>query len=275
MKLQDRIALVTGGGSGIGRAIALLFAEEAAHVIVNDLTAEAAEKTIAAMGAAKARGLAVAADVSDSARVRAMFATVESQFGRLDVLVNNAGIPTPKEKGDELNRKHEARLAEMAAGKGIQTHWDVTVETTDEEWSRMLAVHLNGTFFCSREALKLMSRRNSGAIINISSIVALGGMATGSAYAAAKGGVLSFTRALALEVASRNIRVNAICPGWVDTPLIQPLPPPVRTMVSNQIPLGRLAEPREIATTALFLASDDSSYITGQWISPNGGIYIG
>jgi NAD(P)-dependent dehydrogenase (short-subunit alcohol dehydrogenase family) len=100
-------------------------------------------------------------------------------------------------------------------------------------------------------------------------------MATGSAYAAAKGGVLSFTRALALEVASRNIRINAICPGWVDTPLIQPLPPPVGSMVSSQIPLGRIAEPREIAATALFLASDDSSYITGQWISPNGGIYIG
>jgi 3-oxoacyl-[acyl-carrier protein] reductase len=275
MKLKDRVTLVTGGGSGIGRAIALLFAEEGAHVVVNDLTVEAAEKTVEAMGSAKSRALALAADVSDSAQVRAMFATVQSRFGRLDVLVNNAGIPTPKEKGDSLNRKYEARLAEMAGGAGIQTHWDVTVETTDDEWLRLLAVNLNGTFFCSREALKMMNERNSGAIINLSSIVALGGMATGSAYAAAKGGVLSFTRALALEVASRNIRVNAICPGWVDTPLIQPLPPPVRAMVSSQIPLGRLAEPREIATTALFLASDDSSYITGQWISPNGGIYIG
>lgn len=197
------------------------------------------------------------------------------RFGKLDVLVNNAGVPTPKEKGETLNRKYEARQAEMAAGKGIQTHWDVTVETTDEEWSRMLAVHLNGTFFCTRKALKLMGARNSGTIIKLSSIVALGGMATGSAYAAAKGGVLSFTRALALEVASRNIRVNAICPGWVDTPLIQPLPPPVRSMASNQIPLGRIAAPREIATTALFLASDDSSCITGQWISLNGGLYIG
>ena len=275
MKLKDRVALVTGAGSGIGAATALLFAEEGAIVVVNDLTREIAERTVEAMGPAKSRALAVAADVSDSAQVREMFAVVKRRLGRLDILVNNAGIPTPKEKGDSLNRKYEARQAEMAAGKGIQTHWDVTVETTDEEWARMLAVNLSGTFYCTREALKLMSERNSGAVINISSIVALGGMATGSAYAAAKGGVLSFTRALALEVASRNIRVNAICPGWVDTPLIQPLPPPVRSMVSSQIPLGRIAEPREIATTALFLASDDSSYITGQWISPNGGIYIG
>ena len=275
MKLKDRVALVTGGGSGIGSATALLFAEEGANVVVNDITREIAEKTVEAMGPANSRGLAVAADVSDSAQVREMLAVVQKRYGRLDILVNNAGIPTPKEKGDELNRKYEARQAEMAAGKGIQTHWDVTVETTDDEWAWMLAVHLNGAFYCAREALKLMSARNRGAIINISSIAALGGMATGSAYAAAKGGVLSFTRALALEVASRNIRVNAICPGWVDTPLIQPLPPPVRSMVSSQIPLGRIAEPREIAATALFLASDDSSYITGQWISPNGGIYIG
>ncbi len=275
MKLAGRVALITGGGSGIGAATAELFAGEGAQVIVNDLKEEIAQRTVEAMGPGPSQGLAVAADVSDSGQVRGMFEVIQKRFGRLDILVNNAGIPAPKEKGDGLNRKYEARQAETASGKGIQTHWDVTVETTDEEWARMLAVNLSGTFYCAREALKLMSARNVGAIINISSVVALGGMATASAYAAAKGGVLSFTRALALEVASRNIRVNAICPGWVDTPFIQPLPPAVRSMVSSQIPLGRIAEPREIAAAALFLASDDSAYITGQWISPNGGIYIG
>src|SRR5438093_1540461 len=157
MKLGDRIALVTGGGSGIGRAIALTFAEEGARVVVNDVRAAAAKETLEAMGPRQAQGRAIQADVSDSGQVRAMFAELERELGTLDILVNNAGIAeTAPGERERLGAKSEARMKELASGQGIQTHWDVTQEMTDEAWTRMLAVHLNGTFFCTREALKLM-----------------------------------------------------------------------------------------------------------------------
>ena len=275
MKLQDRIALVTGGGSGIGRAIALVFAEEGARVVVNDVAKAAAEATLEAMGPARSQGRAAQADVSDSAQVKAMFAEIDRELGALDILVNNAGIAetTPGER-QTLGAKAEARLRELLSGQGVQTHWDVTQEMTDEAWTRMLAVHLNGTFFCTREALKLMSRRNSGAIVNMSSVAAWG-LETVPHYSAAKGGILAFTRAVAREVASRGIRVNAICPGYIDTPMTAPMSPLIRAAVTGRTPLGRTGEPREVALTALFLASDDSGFYTGQWLSPNGGLLIG
>lgn len=274
MKLDDRIALVTGGGSGIGRAIALLFAEEGAQVVVNDVRPEAARETVAAMSGR--RGRAIAADVADSGAVRAMFAEIARDFERLDVLVNNAGIAETS-SGDVqgLAGKAETRIGEMVSGQPIQTHWDVTQELSDEAWHRMIGVHLNGTFFCTREALRLMSPRHRGAIVNISSVAALMGIEIAPHYGAAKGGILSFTRSVAREVASRNIRVNAICPGFIDTPMTAPLTPMMRMLATSQIPLRRFAEPREVATAALFLASDDSSYVTGQWLSPNGGLFTG
>jgi 3-oxoacyl-[acyl-carrier protein] reductase len=274
MKLDDRIALVTGGGSGIGRAIARLFTEEGAQVVVNDVRLDAARETVAAMGAG--RGRAIQADVSDSGQVRAMFEEVARDLGRLDVLVNNAGIgETSPGEVDGLSGRIEARIGEMMSGQPPQTHWDITQNLGDEAWHRMIGVHLNGTFFCTREALRLMSRRNRGVIINVSSVAALNGIEIAPHYGAAKGGILSFTRSVAREVASRNIRVNAICPGWIDTPMTEPLTPMMRMLATSQIPLRRFAEPREVATTALFLASDDSSYVTGQWLSPNGGLFTG
>jgi 3-oxoacyl-[acyl-carrier protein] reductase len=273
MKLKDRIALVTGGGSGIGRAIALLFAEEGARVVVNDVNLPAAEQTVAAMEAA--RGRAVRADVADSAQVRAMFAEIEREFATLDILVNNAGIAPAGAECEAIGRRAEMRLAEVLSGQGVQTHWDITQAITDEAWRRMIAVHLDGTFFCTREALRLMSRRNRGVIINMSSVAALMGVESASHYSAAKGGILSFTRAVAREVSSRGIRVNAICPGFIDTPMTAPIPPLMRTAIVAGTPLGRWAEPAEVATTALFLASDDSSFFTGQWLSPNGGLFTG
>lgn len=276
MRLEGRFALVTGGGSGIGRAIAHLFAEEGACVIVNDVVLEAARKTVQEMSSGRERASAIQADVSQSAEVKAMFAEIAARFGTLDVLVNNAGIAeTAGARLDEVNRKAEARLGELMSGGPIRTHWDVTQDLADEEWHRMIGVHLNGTFFCAREALKLMSPRNRGAIINMASVAALMGIEIASHYGAAKGGILSFTRSLAREVASRHIRVNAICPGWVDTPMTQVISPLFRAFATSQIPLGRWAEPREIAMTALFLASDESSYCTGQWLSPNGGVFTG
>jgi 3-oxoacyl-[acyl-carrier protein] reductase len=278
VKLKDRIALVTGGGSGIGRAIALRFAEEGARVIVNDVTQEKARETVDAIaaGSEAQRGRAIEADVADSGQVRRMFAEIDRDFGALDILVNNAGIAegAPGDR-DRIKAKGEARLGEMLSGGPVSTHWDLTQEMSDEAWHRMIGVHLNGTFFCTREALKLMGRRSRGAIINMSSVAALMGLEASPHYSAAKGGILAFTRALAREVASRGIRVNAICPGYIDTPMTSPISPLMQRVILSRTPMARMGEPREIAATALFLASDEGSYFTGQWLSPNGGLFIG
>ena len=276
MKLDGKVALVTGAGSGIGRAIALLFAEEGARVVVNDVRLDAARETVAAMTRGKEAARAVQADVSDSAQVRAMFAEVEREHGALDILVNNAGVASgmPGER-DKIAGRAEQRIMELLGGQGVQTHLDVTQEMTDESWHRMIGVHLNGTFFCTREALRLMSRRNAGAIVNMSSVAALMGLESVPHYSAAKAGILGLTRAVAREVASRGIRVNAICPGYIDTPMTQGISPLAQKVVLGRTPLGRMAEPREVAATALFLASDDSGFYTGQWLSPNGGLFIG
>ncbi len=274
MRLKGKVALITGAGSGIGRAIATLFAQEGARVIANDLKDTAARETVEALGAAGSGARAIQADVADSAQVKAMFAEVEREFGSLDVLVNNAGIAgTSAADRDKLRERADTRIMELMSGQGIRTHLDVTQEMTDEAWHRMIAVHLNGTFFCTREALKLMSRRDQGAIINMSSVAAWGIEAVPH-YSAAKAGILGFTRAVAREVASRKIRVNAICPGYIDTPMTQPMSDLMRKATIARTPLGRYAEPREVAQTALFLASDDSSFFTGQWLSPNGGLLI-
>jgi 3-oxoacyl-[acyl-carrier protein] reductase len=273
MKLKDRVALVTGGGSGIGRAIALRFAAEGAVVVVNDLKLESAKKTVGELDGG--RGRAIAADVSDSAQVRTMFDQVERELGgRLDILVNNAGISGAGPERERLRGMVEARVAETMAGQ-ITTHWDITATMSDEAWHRMIGVHLNGTFFCTREALKLMSRVNRGAIINLSSVAALTGLETVPHYSAAKGGVLGFTRAVAREVGSRGIRVNAICPGYIETPMTAGIPPLMQKILVSQTPLRRWGQPEEIAATAAFLASDDASFYTGQWLSPNGGLVIG
>jgi 3-oxoacyl-[acyl-carrier protein] reductase len=276
MRLENRTALVTGGGSGIGRAIALRFAEEGARVVVNDVRIEAARETVEAMGSRRSAGRAIQADVSDSGQVRAMFAEIEGDAGSLDVLVNNAGIAegAPGER-EKIAEKAEARMQEMIGGQGVLTHWDITLAMTDESWHRMIGVHLNGTFFCTREALRLMIRGNGGAIINMSSVAGLMGLDSVPHYSAAKAGILGFTRAVAREVASRRIRVNAICPGYIDTPMTAPMSPLAHKLVVGRTPLGRMADPREVASTALFLASDESSFFTGQWLSPNGGLFIG
>ena len=275
MRLEGRTALVTGAGSGIGRAIAARFANEGARVIVNDVSREAAEVAVDGMGEAKVRSFAVQADVSDSAAVRAMFDEVTKRFGDLDILVNNAGIAEIGNRRDEVNGKGETQIREMMTGGKIQSHWDITASLSDEEWHRMIGVHLNGTFYCTREALKLMAQKNAGSIINMSSVAALSGIPMGSHYGAAKGGILGLTRSVALEVASRNIRVNAICPGWIDTPMTQSFTPLLRAALTSRVPLQRWGQPGEVAATALFLASDESSYYTGQWFSPNGGIFTG
>jgi 3-oxoacyl-[acyl-carrier protein] reductase len=204
-----------------------------------------------------------------------MFQEIHQRWNRLDILVNCAGFAESEDRWRELNRKKEARLTESRQGSNIQAHWDVTINMNDELWHRMIRVHLDGTFFCMRGALRLMTSRESGAIVNFSSTAALTGLPDAPHYSAAKAGVLGLTKAVAQEVGSRGIRVNAICPGFVETPMTEHISAKVKQASLSQIPLGRWAQPEEIAQTVLFLASDASSYLTGQILSPNGGSTMG
>jgi NAD(P)-dependent dehydrogenase (short-subunit alcohol dehydrogenase family) len=269
-RLAGKTALITGGGAGLGAQMARRFHQEGAEIIVNDLRLEAAEKVAKEVG-----GTAMEADVSNSAQVSAMFAQVGHDFGRLDILVNNAGIAF---EGDpDLTKAFNERLAQQAqesmSGGPIETHLDFTVELTDENWQRMIGVHLNGTFFCTREALKLMNAQNSGCIINLGSIMGTAGGAGSAHYCAAKAGILGFTRSVAREVVSRGIRVNAIAPGFIDTDMTAPIDA-ARPLIEGSTPMGRFGEPDDIAWAAVYLASEEAKFMTGQTLSPNGGYHM-
>lgn len=272
-RLEGKIALVTGAGAGIGEAIARRFAAEGASVVVNDVAKAAAERVARDVG-----GWAWEADVSDSAGVARMFEEVDARHGRLDVLVNNAGVATHQANPERLAKLAAVSLAQIqertTTGR-IETHLDATIETSDAEWRRILEIHLTGTFFCTREALRVMVRQTpaGGSIVNMGSIMGTAGGAGDPAYCAAKAGILGLTRAHARELATRGIRVNAIAPGWIETAMTAPLAP-MRPMLEMQTPLGRLGTPDEIAAAALYLASDEASFVTGQVLSPNGGWHM-
>src|SRR5262245_6240264 len=256
MKLEGRVAWVTGGGSGLGRAICERFAAEGARVAVNDLRPDAAKET--ALRLSGSGHIALAGDITDSARVSEMAREIDRTFGRLDVLVNNAGVDrTPGDGAEEYLRTGS-----------------ITPHMSDAGWTRMLEIHLNGAFFCARAALPRMLEQRSGSIINMSSIAGLGGMSA-IHYSTAKAGLIGFTGSLAREVGRRGIRVNAICPGAIETPMTANVPEAIMKGMIASTPLRRMGTADEIAAAALFLASDESSFITGQWISPNGGIFIG
>ncbi|HVP30433.1 MAG TPA: SDR family oxidoreductase [Myxococcota bacterium] len=270
-RLRGKVALVTGGGAGIGEAIARRFHGEGAEVLVNDLHKAAAERVASAVG-----GTALVADVSDSAAVRRMFEEVADRCGRLDVLVNNAGIGGHEgnpQVAQEFARVGLAQMQEAAAGGPIRTHCDTTVNLSDEDWLRMLAVHLNGTFFCTREALKIMGPQGSGVILNLGSIMGTAGGAGAPAYCAAKAGILGFTRSVAREVVTRGIRVNALAPGWIESSMTAPLAP-LRPVLELQTPMRRFGEADDIAWAAVYLASDEAKFVTGQVLSPNGGWHM-
>jgi len=251
-KLSGRVAVITGAGSGIGRAAAGLFAREGAEVALVDLNAQAAKDATEEITAAGGRALAVGADVADAAQVDLAFRQISGEFGRVDVLYNNAGV--------------------NSAGS--------VVDASDEDWDRCFAVNAKGTFLCSRAAGRLMVAAGSGSIINQGSVAALVGIANFASYCASKGAVVALTRSMSVDLAPRNVRVNAICPGTVYTPLMEPM---LRArgngdlaaglaMTTAKYPIGRLGTPAEIAAVALFLASDDSSFLTGSVITADGGM---
>jgi 3-oxoacyl-[acyl-carrier protein] reductase len=267
-RLEDKVALVTGAARGIGAAIARRFHEEGAQVVINDLSQVEADKVASELG-----GLGIAADVSDSAAVARMFERLRERFDRLDILVNNAGISGMENDPERIEKRRALSMQQMAEamqGGPVRTFVDATVEMTDEEWSRVLAVHLNGTFYCCREALRIMNPQGSGNIINMGSIMGTAGGSLVPHYCAAKAGILGFTRALAREVALRGIRVNAIAPGWIDTEMTAPLAE-MRQAIALQTPLMRLGDVDDIAWAAVYLASEEAKFLTGQVISPNGG----
>ena len=247
MKLKDKVALITGGGSGIGRAIALRFAAEGASIVIAELNEASGSETAELVRAQGVEAFAATTDVGRSASVADMFRSIDERNWNLDILVNNAGN----------------------AGQGLTP----VHEVTDEMWDTIIDVHLNGTFYCTREALKRMLPRGEGAIVNLGSVAGLGGLPGAAAYTAAKGAVIALTKGIAHEVAPHGIRVNCIAPGWVETPILNSLPDAMRPIMAEMTPLGRIGKPEEIASVALFLASEDSSFITGQTISPNGGMY--
>jgi 3-oxoacyl-[acyl-carrier protein] reductase len=267
MTLQDKVAVVTGGGAGIGRAICLRLAAEGARIAVMDIRDESAEQTLQLAGG---DGLALESDVSDSGAVDATFARIEAELGPVDVLVNNAGAIGV----DHLRRVTpllERQRSEAADG-AVATPLEALVRLTDDEWRRMLAVHLDGTFYCTRAAARSMARRGGGVIVNMSSICGLEGCTGHPHYSAAKAAILGFTKAAAKELIVQGVRVNAVAPGHVSTRTLEGEINAERRAVAAQTPAGRLADPEEIAGTVAFLASDDAGYFVGAVLSPNGGL---
>jgi 3-oxoacyl-[acyl-carrier protein] reductase len=265
MTLAGKVAVVTGGGSGIGEAICVALAEQGAAVAVIDINRDAAELTVGLI----TKGVAIEADVADSAAVDRAVADAESALGPLDILVNNAGIAGRAEL-DRITPRIEQQLSAAATG-ATAPPLQATVQLADEEWRRMLSVHLDGTFYCTRAALRSMAPRGAGAIVNIASICGMEGCTGAPHYSAAKAGILGFTRAVAKEVITQGVRVNAIAPGYIDTPMISVNSEILRQSVVMQTPLGRLGTPREIAALAAYLASDDAAFFVGATLSPNGG----
>jgi NAD(P)-dependent dehydrogenase (short-subunit alcohol dehydrogenase family) len=249
VRLDGRTALITGAGSGIGRESALLFAAEGARVVAVDRDAAAARACAEAIEAAGGRAVAVAADVAAAAQVEAAVARAEEAFGALHVLFNNAGI--------------------FPAADGSP------VDTPEAVWDQVMAVNLKGVFLGCKYGIPALLRAGGGAIVNTASFVAVMGAATSQiAYTASKGGVLAMTREIAVEYARRGIRANALCPGPVNTPLLAQLlaDPAARARRMVHVPMGRLAEAGEVARAALFLASDDASYVNGATFLVDGGI---
>lgn len=269
MKLKGKIALVTGAGSGLGKGIALAFIREGAKVAVNDISQDGIEETLQEMTKLGGEGLGVKADISSSRDVKAMFSKIIERFGTLDILVNNAAKIDTSEKGMQARVDFYKMMTSPIPMRSLGR----TRSMTDAEWQSFIDVNLTGVFYCTREALNIMEDKGYGQIINIASIAGLTGKSAFTPhYSAAKGGVIAFTRSVAMEVIGAGIHVNCIAPGGVDTPPWQKAPQAAREMVLQMIPARRMGSVEEYASLAVYLAADESNYIVGQVISPNGGV---
>jgi NAD(P)-dependent dehydrogenase (short-subunit alcohol dehydrogenase family) len=249
-RLDDKVAVITGAGGGMGREAAILFTEEGARVCVGDVNAEAAEETVSLC---PGEAFAVAVDVADEEQVASMYEQTAERFGGVDVLYNNAGISP----GNDAS----------------------VLETDVEAWQRVQDVNTKGVFLCCKHGIPQLLERGGGSVINVASFVAIVGAATSQiSYTASKGAVLSMSREMAVEFARRGVRVNALCPGPVETPLLLSIfgdDPAALERRRIHWPTGRLAKPREIVQAALFLASDESSYVTGATFLVDGGLTAG
>jgi 3-oxoacyl-[acyl-carrier protein] reductase len=244
--LQDRVALVTGASQGIGRATSLALASAGAKVAAAARNVEKLAAVVAKIAAAGGEALAVSMDVADAERVKAGFKQTLERFGKLDILVNNAAI----------------------------TRDGLAVRMKPDDWEAVLRTNLTGAHLCMQQALGAMLRQRYGRIINVTSVVARTGNAGQANYVAAKAGLIGLTKAIAVEVASRNITVNAVAPGFIATPMTDPLPQKVKDETVARIPLGRMGTDAEVAAAIVFLASEEAGYITGHVLDVNGGIYM-
>lgn len=246
MRLKEKVSLITGGGQGIGQAIASLFAEEGSNIAVCDINQDSLNDT-AKLIKNKGRECATfACDVTNITQVNEMVDKILDKFGKIDILVNNAGI----------------------------TRDGLLVRMGDDDWDKVLGVNLKGTFNCSKAVAKAMMKARGGKIVNIASIIGIIGNPGQANYAASKGGVIALTKTMAKELASRNINVNAIAPGFIKTAMTDKLTAPIKEAMLKEIPLNRFGEQADVANLALFLASDDSSYITGHVIQVDGGMVM-
>jgi 3-oxoacyl-[acyl-carrier protein] reductase len=247
MLLKDQAAIITGGARGIGRSIAEKFAAHGAHLAIIDVNPEAAESTAQELAAQyNIKTLACKTDVSRSEDVEAMVKKVLDTFGRVDILVNNAGV----------------------------TRDNLILRMKDDEWDLVININLKGVFVCTRTVIRHMAKARKGAIINLASVVGQMGNAGQANYTASKGGVIALTKTTALEFASRNIRVNAIAPGFINTDMTKVLSEQAKADMLRDIPLERMGDPEDIANACLFLASEMSSYITGHVLAVNGGMLM-
>ena len=246
MRLKGKVAIVTGAGSGIGEATAVKFAREGARVAVCDINVAACAKVVQSIADAGGSAMAVHLDVTDKASVAAMVASVMQAWGRVDTLVNNAGIV------------QDAQLKKM----------------TDEQFDRVIDVNLKGVYHCTKAVVDIMLEQGTGCILNASSIVGLYGNFGQTNYAATKFGVIGMVKTWARELGRKGVRANAVCPGFIETPILKSMPEKVIKMMEDKVPLGRLGKPEDIANAYAWLASDEASYINGAVIEVSGGVTI-